>query len=133
MEKLYAGGVNRFTSLDDLREARKKAALQQLYRRLDPTLEWAENNYYHLPIQQQVADLVPVSSFWLDYARHDGKGAFLSRNLAEPTRNLTEMVFALAVLDLPFEAPKHDVAFQEGRMTFTPAGPVIAFHEEVRP
>jgi hypothetical protein len=108
-------------------------ALRQLYRRLGPTMEWAENNYYHLPIAQQIADLVPVNAFWLDYSRYDGKGPFLSKNVAEASRNFTEMVLALAVLDLPFESPKHEIAFKDGRMTFTPAGPVIAFHEEVRP
>jgi hypothetical protein len=128
---------------DQLEMSRKRAgaffayeqakAIRQLYRRLDPTMEWAENNYYHLPIEQQLADLVAISPFWLDYARHDGKGPFLSRNLAEASRNFTEMMFALAVLDLPFDAPKHEVVFKDGRMTLTPAGPAIAFHEEVRP
>jgi hypothetical protein len=116
-----------------LLETRKKAAVRQLYRRLEPTMEWAENNYYQLLIQQQVTDLVPVSPFWLDYARYDGKGPFLSRHLADASRNFTEMVFALAVLDLPFGAGKHEVKFDAGRMTLTPAGPVLAFHEEVRP
>src|SRR5262249_15514488 len=82
----------------------KAAAVRQLYRRLDPTMELAENNYYHLLIGQQLADLVPASPFWLDYARHEGKGPFLSRNFADGSRNFTEMIFALAVLDLPFEA-----------------------------
>jgi hypothetical protein len=116
-----------------MREDRKKLGVRQLYRRLEPTMEWAENNYYHLPITQQLADLVPISAFWLDYARHNDKQPFLSRHLADASRNFTEMVFALAVLDLPFEAPKHEVVFQDGRMTLTPAGPMIAFHEEVRP
>jgi hypothetical protein len=112
---------------------REKAAFRQLYRRLEPTMEWAENNYYQLLIEQQLADLVTVSPFWLDYARYDGKGPFLSRNLADASRNFTEMIFALAVLDLPYEAGKHEVKFDAGRMTLTPASPVIAFHEGVRP
>lgn len=122
-------------SKDFYDEARAKmlGGMRVLYRRLDPTQEWAENNYHHLPIQQQVADLVSVSPFWLDYARHDGKTPFLSRHLAEPSRNFTEMLLALAVLDLPFEAGKHDVKFDGNRMTLTPAGPAVAFHEEVRP
>ncbi len=107
--------------------------LRQLYRRLDPTQEWAENNYYHLRISQQLADLVPVSPFWLDYAQHDGKGPFLSKNLAEPSRNFTEMMLALAVLDLPFEAGKPEVKFDGNKMTLTPTGNLVAFHEEVRP
>src|SRR5262249_23512449 len=114
-------------------EDRKAGGVRQLYRRLDPTMEVAENNYHHLPIQQQVAGLVTVNPFWLDYARYDGKAPFLSRNIAEASRTFTEMMFALSVLDLPFEAPKHDVAFKDGKMTLTPAGAVIAFHEEVRP
>ena len=43
------------------------------------------------------------------------------------------MIFTLAVLDLPFVAGKHDTKFDGGRMTLTPATPLIAFHEEVRP
>lgn len=103
-----------------------------LYRRIESTQEWAENNYYHVPLRQQVADLIPVGPFWLDYARHDGKGPFLSTHLADASRNFTEMMFALAVLDLPFTAGKHEVAYHDRTMTLTPSGPAIAFHEEVR-
>ncbi|HEV8058315.1 MAG TPA: hypothetical protein VGP68_00460, partial [Gemmataceae bacterium] len=112
---------------------RKRVVNRPLYRGLEATQEWAEDNYYHLPIDQQVAGLVGASSFWLDYARYDGKGTFLSTHFADASHNFTEMMFALAVLDLPFEAGKHTVVYDKGGMTFTPAGPVIAFHEEVRP
>jgi hypothetical protein len=108
-------------------------ALRQLFRKLDPTMEWAENNYYKLLIGQQVADLVPVNPFWADYASHEGDGPFLSRHIPAASRNFTEMMFALAVLDLPFTAAKHEVKFEGGKMTLTPASRLIAFHEEVRP
>jgi hypothetical protein len=107
--------------------------VRQLYRKLDPTQEWAENNYYKLLIQKQVADLVAVNRFWRDYARHEGKAPFLSRYLGEASTNFTEMMFALSVLDLPFEAGKHEVKFAGRGMTLTAATPLIAFHEEVRP
>ena len=113
-------------------EARKSMG-RQLYRRLDATMEYAENNYYKLLIQQQLADLVTVSPYWLDYAKQEGSNLFLSKNLADASRNFTEMMFALALLDLPFEAGKHEMKFEAGQMTFTPAGAVIAFHEEVKP
>ncbi len=105
----------------------------RLYRRLDVTQELAENNYYKLPIQEQLANLVGVSDFWVDYATQDGNSPFLSRNLADASRNFTEMMFALAVLDLPFTSGKHDVKFDSGKMTFTPAGITLVFHEEVKP
>ena len=110
-----------------------RKAVRQLYRQVEQTREWAENNYYHVLIQQQVADLIPVGQFWLDYANHDGKSPFLSKHLADASRNFPEMMFALAVLDLPFTANKPDVKFDGGAMTYTPAGPAVAFHEEVLP
>lgn len=112
-------------------EQRKQYAA--LYRRVDPTQEWAENNYYNLRIAEQTAELVAVNPFWLDFAKHDSKGPFLSRNLAEATHNFTEMMFALAVLDLPFEPAKHDTKFEGAKMTLTPGGSMIAFHEEINP
>ncbi|QEL15260.1 transcription antitermination NusB family protein [Limnoglobus roseus] len=112
---------------------RKLGAVRQLYRQLDPTMEWAEDNYYHLPIAAQLADLVPVSPFWLDYSRHTGDGPFLSPHLADASRNFTEMMFALAVIDLPADAGQHEMKFNAGTMTLTAAGRAIAFHEEVRP
>jgi hypothetical protein len=114
---------------------RKKAevARRRFYRQVEPTMEWAENNYYKLPIQAQLADLVSVSPFWADYAKHDGKGGFLSKHLPVAARNFTEMMFALAVLDLPFEAAKPEYKFDGGKMTYTPASRAVVFHEEVKP
>jgi hypothetical protein len=112
---------------------RAKATLRQLYRRLDPTQEWAENNYYKLLINQQLADLVGINPFWVEYAQHDGKTPFLSKHFTEASSNFTEMMFALSVLDLPFAAGKHTTKFEGAKMTLTPANPIIAFHEEVKP
>ena len=114
-------------------DAPEGVQLRQLYRKLDQTLEWAENNYHHLTIDQQHAGLVTVNAFWKDFAQHDPAGPFLSRNLAEASRNFPEMLLALAVLDLPFEAPKHDTKFDGAKMTLTPGGPIVVFHEEIKP
>lgn len=112
---------------------RARLEMQQLYRKVEPTQEWAENNYYKLLAQQQIGNLITVNRFWLDYAKHDGKTPFLSRNVAEASHNFAEMMLALAVLELPFTAGKPEVKYDGNRMTYTPAGPVIAFHEEVKP
>lgn len=109
------------------------STLKQLYLKIDPTMEWAENNYYHLPIQSQISTLVGVTSFWKDYASSDASKPFLSKHFPEAARNFTEMMFALSVLDLPFESKKAEVKFAAGSMEFKPAAPVIVFHEEVRP
>ncbi len=80
------------------------AQARRFFQKLDQTKEWAENNYYHLPIEQQLADLVAVNEFWADYAEHDGPGPVPVRSFPQATRNFTEMMLALAVLDLPFKA-----------------------------
>ncbi len=107
--------------------------LRQLYRKLDKTREWAEDNYYHLTMDQQTAELVTVNAFWKDFATHDPSAPFLSRNMAEASRNFPEILLALAVLDLPFEAPEHESKFDGTRMTLIPGGPLVVFHEEIQP
>ena len=120
------------------REAAEAARKQVrvYYRQLGPTKEWAENNYWHLRITQQDGNLIPVSAFWRDYAKWvaDGaQGAFVSPNVAEASHNFAEMMLALAVLDLPFEAPKHDGKADAGQFTLTAGGPVIVYHKEIKP
>ncbi|MEI6323950.1 MAG: hypothetical protein WCO91_00735 [Gemmataceae bacterium] len=112
---------------------RNEDKLGLLYRPIEGTKEYAENNYRNLPIQAQTAGLVGASAFWLDYVRHEGKEPFLSKNIAEASRNFTESVFALAVTDLPFESAKHDIKYEAGKLIAVPGSQAIAFHEEVRP
>jgi hypothetical protein len=116
--------------------AAARAQSRAYYRQLGPTKEWAENNYYQLRIVQQDGNLIPVSAFWRDYAAWiaDGaQGAFVSPNVAEASHNFAEMMLALAVLDLPFDAPKHDGKAAAGQFNLTADGPVIVFHKEIKP
>lgn len=113
------------------RSARER--MRQFYQQLDKTQEWAENNYYHLPIESQGPDLVTVNPFWRDYAKHRGKGPFLSPNLAYASRSFTEMMCALAVLDLPFEAERPAVTFDGARMKLVPETVSVAWHKEIKP
>jgi hypothetical protein len=116
--------------------AAARALVRAYYRQLGPTKEWAENNYYHLRISQQDGALIPVSGFWRDFANWTAagaQGAFVSPNVAEASHNFAEMMLALAVLDLPFDAPKHGGKTEAGKFTLTAGGPVIVFHKEVKP
>ena len=113
-----------------------RGQVRAFYRALGPTKEWAENNYYKLGITEQNAELVTVNAFWRDYAAWvaaGSKGGFVSTNVAEAHRNFTEMMLALAVLDLPFEAPKHTTKAENGQFTFTAGGPCIVYHKEIKP
>jgi hypothetical protein len=116
----------------DAKDRQRRAEGRQLFRALDTTEEWVENNYYHVPIEQQTAGLIQVNGFWRDYAAHAGDGPFLSTNFPEATRNFAEMMMALAVLDLPFEGGEPEPVFDGASMTFTPTHSVVVFHQQIR-
>ena len=112
------------------KEKTQRKRARQFYRKLDKTEEWVENNYYHLPIEQQVASLVRINGFWKDLAASHDK--FLTRHMAEAHGNFTEMMFALSSLDLPFKAGEHKIETEGVALDFTSAGPAIVFHREIR-
>ncbi len=101
----------------------------KLYRRVEPTKEWIENNYWHLLPTDQNSDLVKANQFWKDYANHV-EGPFLSRWFTESNNNFTEMMFALAVIDLPMEDVKQDVVVEQGELTVNATGPMIVLHQQ---
>jgi autotransporter-associated beta strand protein len=128
------GGTLGYFGAGDAAHARQQARI--FFRALGPTKEWAENNYYKLRIAEQNANLVMTNAFWVDYAAWvaaGSKGDFVSRNIAEASHNFTEMMLALAVLDLPFEAAKHTTKAENGQFTFTAGGPSIVYHKEIKP
>ena len=75
----------------------------------------------------------PINAFWRDYAAWDGKTPFVSANITAAAQDFPEMMLALAVLDLPFESPRHTTKAENGQYTLTAAGPMIAFHREIKP
>ncbi|MEQ8764025.1 MAG: hypothetical protein RL885_08860 [Planctomycetota bacterium] len=111
----------------------RRGRQQQLYRAPDVTQEWAENNYWHLPLAEATADHVPVNPFWKDFAQHDWSQPFFSTSFPTASSNFTEMMIALALLDVPFAAGKHESRFEQRTMTLTAATPLIVFHEEIEP
>jgi hypothetical protein len=106
----------------DLNQALQK--VKQAYRVLEPTKEWAENNYYRLSQSEQTYALVVENRFWLDLARHGMGPGFGSQYLGEVSGSFTEMMFALSFLDLPFKAPKHEDQTEDGALEFTAGGNV---------
>ena len=60
------------------RDELRRRANRQLYRKLDTTREYVENNYYHLPIKKMVHKLITVNGFWKDFAAADPGAPFFS-------------------------------------------------------
>jgi len=110
----------------------RRISSRRFFNKLEKTKEFAENNYYRLPISRQLAGLVKENSFWKEYAIHDNSKPFVSSQFAVATQNFTEMMFALSVLDLPFKAEKHKSELKDSQIVFTPASPVIVFHKTIK-
>ncbi|MED5417736.1 MAG: hypothetical protein VYA27_03500, partial [Verrucomicrobiota bacterium] len=108
------------------------STVEALYRPVETTKEWAETNYYRLPIGSHTHDLIAESRFWLDYVRHEKGKAFGSRHLGEAARNIHETLLALAVLDLPFDSPESSMDIDGPKLVFTAANSAIAFHREIK-
>lgn len=107
--------------------------VRHLYRAPDTTREWAENNYYKLRIHEQGSDLIPINAFWRDFAEHDRNAPFWSRHIAYATSSFTEMMLALSVIDLPFDAAKHQVTYRQSSMQLSATSPCIVFHKQIKP
>ena len=113
---------------------RQVAKQKALYRQTELTKEWAENNYWKLPIADQNAGLIKPNRFWKDYALWDGQTPFLSANLSEAANSFSEIMLALAVLDLPLEADAKPARseLKDGVLTLTPSARSLLFHQEIK-
>ncbi len=88
--------------LDEQYEIGQRSKVKQFYTAPDKTKSWIEQNYYKMLPAKQTKDLVELNGFWIDYAQAK-KDKIISQHMAMPSNNLTEMIFALAVLDLPIK------------------------------
>ena len=111
--------------------ARKKVV--QYYRAVDKTREFAENNYYQLPLAAQGATLVKANAFWDDFAARGAVRPFLSGEFIECADSFVDAALALGALDLPFKSPGVKLSVDKGSMTIVPAGPALVFHKDIVP
>lgn len=130
MEMDDADGIEMLrATVSDLRNKGKQLAL---FEALEATREWAENNYYKLPIESQLSNLITANAFWADFAAWDGEGGFYSREFPVATRNFSEMMFVLSLLDLPFSSEDPEITVEDNLLTFVAGSPSVLFHEEIR-
>jgi len=104
---------------------------RRLFQRLESTKEWAENNYYELPVEDQDATLITPNAFWQEYAEHSGAAGFVSAQAAEAANSFSEMMLALAVMDLPFESAEHQESRAAGGCKLTAGSVAVVYHREI--
>ncbi len=127
-DKAEGGGYGR---RDQKRDLARREQAPRLYRSPDQTKELAENNYWKLRPNEQAANLIVPNRFWHDYATRDSARPFLSSHFPQATSTFTEMMAALAVLDLPFEAGDHEATYQDSSMNLKLASSSLVFHKQI--
>ncbi|MFT7541571.1 MAG: hypothetical protein ACI9K5_002542, partial [Gammaproteobacteria bacterium] len=111
-----------------------RANMQQLYRNVATTRRLVETYYRGHRIGEMTYGLVPAHAFWGDFVAHrnvGGTGAFVSGNLDLAAGNATEMLLALAVLELPFVSPEHSVSRDGTSVTLKAGGPLLMLRREL--
>lgn len=124
-------GKNRKKKAYFAKAKKQKSTARQFYRKLDKTQEWAENNYYKLPIKKQNADLITINAFWYDYVTQFSNPSFMSTHIAQASRNFTEIMMALAVIDLPFNAEPVTRNHQPNKLILQTKSAAILFHQAI--
>ncbi|HVJ93240.1 MAG TPA: hypothetical protein VM580_25740, partial [Labilithrix sp.] len=102
---------------------------EPLYRGGDKTQEWAETNWYKRRIGEMGPDLILPNRFWRDLAQHGfdrDLAPFLSPHFSDCTSSFAEAMCALAFLDLPFVAERHDTTLEDVSLTVTPRSHALA-------
>ena len=109
----------------------RRVEQRQLYRPPSATKAWVESNYWRLRIEQQNGELIRANRFWRDFALAPAGVPFASRSFAEATGSFAEMVLALSVLDLPFEAGDHEITSNAGEIRMLAASPLLVAQKEI--
>jgi hypothetical protein len=81
---------------------------ETLFRQVEKTRVWAESNWYRLRRQFESPNLVPTGRFWLEFSANNANikkpVPFLSSYIAEAASSFSEVMLAMAVLDLPLKS-----------------------------
>ena len=112
-------------------ERRDRSVDFQLWRGPASTRAYVEHNYWHRRIEEQNAELIRVNRFWLDYAAASEGEPFYSIHFPDAAGSLAEMLLALAVLDLPFEAREHVTEAEGKRFSIEAKSPLILVRKEL--
>jgi hypothetical protein len=107
-------------------DAARRLEPAPMYRAADRTQEWAEHNWWHRTPAQSEAAMIAGNRLWRDLAHQTSGGRFLSPALGLATGSFAEAMSALAVTDLAFVAPRHEITAEGPRLTIAATGDALA-------
>ncbi|MEP4079580.1 hypothetical protein [Haloferula sp.] len=92
---------------------------------------WLPSNYYrHRGSTDE--SLIPLNQFWLDLAKWDGKGSFISPHFNACTHSANDALMCLALLDLPFKAERPEVKVEGSSLTVKAREAMLLFYKDTR-
>lgn len=115
------------------REMQQRKSVRNLYTAVDKTRLLVEHNYWQRKISNPTTDAIAVNQFWLDFASAKSGTPFVSPALVQASNSFVEMMFALSVLDLPFEAGEHQLTSTADQTKMKAASPLLLVRKEIAP
>ncbi|MEO6593400.1 MAG: hypothetical protein ABIP94_01455 [Planctomycetota bacterium] len=132
VDKESAFDSNQWNSAVGLgQDLERRGKARHLFRAVEPSKLLVEHNYWQRRIENTTPDVVAPNHFWVDYATAPAGQPFVSSAIAEASGSFLEMMFALSVLDLPFEAGKHEITADGDKRTLRAATPLLLVRKEV--
>jgi hypothetical protein len=113
-------------------ELGRRGEARQLYRAVEPTKLLVEHDYWHRQNTQATPNVVAPNDFWVDYATAPEGQPFVSSAIIQTGGSFLEMMMALSLIDLPFEAGKHEVTADGDRRTLRAATPLLLVKKEIQ-
>lgn len=114
-----------------LRELSRRKSVRNLYQTVGETKLLVEHNYWQRRMENPTTGLISANSFWIDYASNKPGEPFLSASVVEATGSFLEMMMALSVIDLPFEAGKHEMVEDGDKTSLRAATPLLLVRKEI--
>lgn len=101
----------------------------RFYRQLDSTKQWAETQYDRVRWGETAASFLALNSVWHDFANAPIDQPFVPATWLYAHGSRNEALLMLAVLDLPFDAKKHELETTAAGVTIRAASPALVYHE----
>ncbi|MFT4514529.1 MAG: hypothetical protein ACI91B_003240, partial [Planctomycetota bacterium] len=115
-----------------LRELSRRKSVRNLYQAVGDTKLLVEHNYWQRRMENPTTGVIRANSFWVDYASNKEGQPFVSASVVEATGSFLEMMMALSVIDLPFEAGKHERVENGDKTSLRAATPLLLVRKEIR-
>ena len=109
----------------------RRADVRQFFRNVAATQELAESHYWHVTIQRMTANLIGPNPFWQDFAENPSDAPFVSARFPLAAGNLSEMLLALAFLDLPFKAEEHRLDDKDNLTSLHPGSALFLARKDI--